>query len=286
MKLGERMEQDKEFNEYVFNEYKIKSNDRNGRRIEEIERKIPDMLVVYFIKGDYFSLGIDMRDDLDIRLPKEFELKMNELNHLLSDKSRKKKKYKFIRDSFSSAYLSIVNQIDFYDPDADFSNLDIKFDSEVAIEYFNNAIERLKKINRKNFIFGLLGPSLILALVSFIMYRYDFVDINPDMKIAVYSMLFSNLGSGLRELLQVSRLESFNTIGLIDGLLDFLKSSISGILLYLVMKANLILGVFANDIFAVLAFALASGFNEDIPLKIIGKLSDRFLSNEEVIDNE
>lgn len=275
------MQIDKEVDNYEFNEYIVKGTDRNGRKIEEIERKIPDVLVVFFIEGDYFSLGIEMRDDLVIKLPKEFELKMNELDHLLSDKSRNKKKYKFVRDSYSSAYLSIVDQIDLYCDNINYSNLDIEYDSDVAIEYFSNAIERLKRMNRRSYILGLFGPAFLLLIISFLVYFFNCLDISIDIQIAIYSMLFSNLGSGLRELLHVSQLNAFSTIGVMDGLYTFLKSSISGLLLYLVMKSNIILGVFANNIHAVLAFALASGFNEDIPIKIIGKLTDRISESEE-----
>ena len=56
------------------------------------------------------------------------------------------------------------------------------------------------------------------------------------------------------------------------AVLDFVKSAISGILIYIIINSNIILGNFSENTLAILVIAFISGYNDDIPLKIIEKI--------------
>ncbi len=77
----------------------------------------------------------------------------------------------------------------------------------------------------------------------------------------LYCILYSTLGSLLFHLWTLSDSES---TGFSIGLFNFFKSSISGLIIFTMIKSNLILGAFKENLIALLVLCFVSGFNDDI----------------------
>ena len=86
-------------------------------------------------------------------------------------------------------------------------------------------------------------------------------------------MEFSVLGSMLFNLNLGYKDVSNRRLSYREGIVIFLKSSLSGILILLIIESNLLLGVFKKNYAAMNLVSFISGYNNDVPLYLISTVS-------------
>lgn len=248
---------------YELDSYEKGKKDRNNRHIEDIFYKSDSEIVVYFVKQDYINVYAELADDYSLNKPDEFKKLYVEIEERTVLKN--KKSYKFVREGIADAIVKLDEN-----------------DEEIALRYMNNVLTKIRNIEIREFVLGCGVSTALICIFALVVDYFSYIIKSKSYKEALCCICFSTLGNLLFHLLSLFKSEQkFEQLGYANGILNFLKSSISGLLIYMMIKSNLILGAFADNLTAILVFSLASGFNDDIPIQLITKISNQLISEEE-----
>lgn len=231
--------------------------DKTGNIVEKIVFKDNDY-VVYWIKGNHTdAIAILCRKDFSFS-ENIAKIKQKIINLQIPNRRR----YKFMRISLADAFYYAFSD-----------------NENQAVIILENLYQELsKKINLERnivYILGMTVPTMLLCIALFISLK---ITVLPLFKYGLICMIFSNLGSILNNINII--LNENRRVTLITGFFEFIKSSISGVLVYLLIQSNMILGSFANNSMAQYIFCFISGFNDDITLKLIYSISRKFIYSE------
>lgn len=244
--------------EYEFSSYTINSEDKSGRKITEIKRFVEEKYILYFVEMNYLEVFCDVASNYDIKENSILTNKMTEVDKWVIGKNSKKKSLSFIREGFSNAYI------------AEFDGC-----TDAAILHLENLINKIKNYNLLKFMIGSGIPVFLVSILSILIYYFNWFGDKIHIKNIIFCVTFSSLGSLFFHFMKYFyRKEYEHEIDTISGMLSFFKSAISGILIYIVIKSNLVLGIASENIFVIISLSLASGFNDDIPVKLIMKIAD------------
>ncbi|KDR95988.1 hypothetical protein SAMN02745945_01740 [Peptoclostridium litorale DSM 5388] len=258
---------------YNFDAYKKGAKDTSGRTIEEIIDHVENRYILYFAEGDYIDAQFHEGEDSGITFSPEFEQLLADIDALNFEN---KKENSFIRQRIADA---VVKEIRGYD--------------EIACSILKKIANPPKSISIKkdslNFltsaglctglltIFTLLAyfdklPLVTLSKDGSISFKFN--NLESLLKNGLYCVEFSALGSLLYHLRNIYKNVDLTTVYPIrQGFIAFIQSSLSGILIYTIILSDLMLGAFKDNVAAMVVISFVSGFNEDIPLQLIAKIS-------------
>lgn len=264
-----------ETQEYDFDNYKKGGKDSNNNEIEDIVHWIENVLVIYYIKNDYKNIGFEYRDDIFINYPDNYKEYQSELDMLVHKYSETDKKIAFIREGYSDALFHLVNGINFSDGNID-KQID-NLDCSSSIKIYKNTISRILLMKRVKYLIAIIISCLSFLGIIFVTEKYVF---DSDILYNTFVGSSSSIGCLLNTLIASKSLDKFKNIEWWEGILTMMKSIIGGLFLYFVIKANLFLGMFGENIYAVIVFSFIVGYNEKLVLNIISKISNKMMSNE------
>ena len=252
--------------QYRFSNFTTGSTDNDGRIISEVKRLVEEKYIFYFVEGNYLEVFSDVANNYPLDLSSDFTSKIAEVDGWVIGNNMKNKKLSFVREGFSNAYIA-------------------EFDGHTtsAIQHLESLIDKIKNYHLQKFMLGSGLPVIFMSICSILIYYFNFFQNKMHIRNMCYCIGFSSIGSLFYHFMKYFYKKDFNhDIGIISGVLSFFKASISGVLIYIFIKSNLILGIASENIFVILALSLVSGFNDDIPVKLIMKLTDVFkLSGEQ-----
>lgn len=237
---------------YNFDDYKINGEDTAGRTIERILDHCENKYIVYFVKKQYLTPVFSDSEEFKINLTSEFEDCMSQIDQLpLKDK----KKYSFVRVGIAEAL-----------------KLELRDNHEAANRELQLLIQKIKAVKESEEFWTYF---VVFSIATLVLSVLVFIDVNTIVlnKELATCILFSSLGSMLFNLQNQRKHRDSLVINVLQiAVLDFVKSAISGILIYIIINSNIILGNFSENTLAILVIAFISGYNDDIPLKIIEKI--------------
>lgn len=236
-----------------FNQYQIGGLDSSGRKIEQIVYFEPNRYIIYFVEGEY--LRPYYTDSYDFKAPfsAEFQKKLSEV---MSLNVRNEKQNEFMRQEIASAYYNALNQY-----------------SEVAL----GELEVLKnKLTYRAYAWWFTIYVVLGALMTILSVTVHYLELQTDIREVIYCMTSSCIGGLLVHTRKEYKLGIATFLPAIAAYICFFASIGSGFLVYCVLKSNLILGGYGNDTITIILICFIAGYSEDIPLKLIDKVSNVF----------
>ncbi len=255
-------------------DYKEKGKDVHDRTIEKILYRDDNQLVIYFVKNDYLNAYARMSPEFTgSKASKKYNQKRAELEKyiLYLDHNPKinNEDFEYIRinEAYAIKMYTIGNHA-------------------ASVQYIQNIIDEIRKDvivpQKLEFIIGSGILTLLLVSFAFFIYYFNYFSDKTFFRQAIFCMSFSSLGNLFFYLVKMFETEdSQNNFGLYQGYLNFSKSAISGLIIYTLIKSELLLGNFSDNILSMVTFSLISGFSDDIPVKVIMRLSKTITGDDE-----
>lgn len=229
--------------------------DSGGRKVEQIVYVERGKYVIYFVKNDYLKAYYIDDYTFQANFSNTFQQSLSEVR---SYNVKNEKKNEFIRQTIASAYFNVLNG------------------------YENIAIRELMSLSNKLlyrtyvwWIMTYMICCMVLVLTCAILF---FVSHYTRINELVYCITSSCIGSLLvysqKEKTAVTR----HYLPVIDSIIRFLSSAISGFLVYCILKSNLLLGTFSESTFGMILVCFIAGYSEDIPLKLLSGVSSMIVT--------
>ncbi|MEE1071319.1 MAG: hypothetical protein U0L26_02845 [Cellulosilyticum sp.] len=236
-----------------FNRFKIGEMDGSGRKIEQIIYIESNKYMIYFVEKEYLKPYYIDAYDFFAPFSETFQKKLSEVQSI---NVKNKKKNEFIRHEIASAYYNAINGY-----------------NEVAI----GELEVLKnKLMYRAYAWWFTTYTIlcsIMATISLVLYLMQGMDLIDTL---VYSMTASSIGSLLMHTRKDSEVGITTFLPSIAAYIHFLGAIVSGVLIYCILKSNLLLGEFSNNPATMILVCFVAGYSEDIPLKLMDKIGAMF----------
>lgn len=222
--------------------------DSSGRKVEKIIYKEPGQYVIYFVEEDY--LNAYFIDDYSFysNLSSDFQSILFDIQDYNIKNSPSNQ---FVRQRIALAYFNSLNGYD-----------------ELAIRVLKALIHKIHySIFVKWILSYLIGTFTMIGLsIAVTLYSIPLSHV-------IYCMTSSCIGS-LLFYSQMDRLsKTVQYMPIIDALVHLLTSQITGFLIFCILKSNLLFGAFSANAYGMILLCFVSGYSQDIPLKLLNKLS-------------
>lgn len=233
-----------------FDNYVIGEMDTSGREIEQVAFYEKSTYIIYFVKGDYLKAYYVDAYEFKAFFPERFQQLVGEIRSM---NVKNEESNKFVRQGFASAYYNALNGY-----------------REVAVGELMNLKNRLLYRSYIKWLTTYLVCNLLLIFgCSIVIYMAGGKWVSE----MSYCITSSCVGSFLTYTKQENDKVTEHYLPVIDAMITFFASCISGFLVYCVLKSNLLLGAFNENIYGMMIVCFVAGFNEDIPLKLLKNLT-------------
>lgn len=229
----------------------VGESDSSGRKVEQILYEERGKYVIYFVEKDYLNAYFVDDYSFYANLSKDFQEILFEVK---SYNIKNKKKNEFVRQHIALAYFNALNGYE-----------------EIAIRGLNSLSNKLLYCCYVNWILTYLLCCLFLSGVCLFL---SVMNYEVKMKEMTYCITSSCIGSLLIYSQKQRTGGAIQYLPIIDSLICFLSSCISGFLIFCILKSNLLLGSFKENIFGMVLICFIAGYSEDIPLRLLTALSN------------
>lgn len=234
------------------------ATDSGGRQVEQIVYVDQEKYVLYFVKNDYLKAYYIQDYTFEANFSNAFQQALLEIR---SYNVKNEKKNEFIRQTIASAYFNVLNG------------------------YENVALRELESLGNKLFyqlyvwwiITYMIGCMLMIVTCVILPFISHYTRLNE----LIYCMTSSCVGSLLVYSQKEKTAMTRHYLPVINAIIRFLSSVISGFLVYCILKSNLLLGTFSESIFGIILVCFIAGYSEDVPLKLLSGISGMIVSQKE-----
>lgn len=235
----------------VFDHYKIGSIDSSGREIEQIVHHEVGSYMIYLVKGDY--LKAYLADSYEIRayFSEAFQLLLSEIWTMNVENV---KNNSYIRQSCASAYFNELNGY-----------------HQVAIGELTALKERLRHKSYTKWLTAYMVCNIILVIFCFLQSVYCSGAASQEIICCITS---SCIGSFLIFTKKENGASTIHYLPVLDATISFFASCVSGFIVYCILQTNLIFSALTESNYSMMIICFISGYNEDIPLKLLNSISN------------
>ena len=236
--------------------------DNGGRKIEQIVSLERGKYVIYFVQNDYLKAYYIGDYGFQPNFSSNFQQSLAEVR---SYNVKNKKQNEFVRQTIASAYFNVLNGYE-----------------NVAIRELLSLSNKLLYSTYVWWIVTYMGCCLLLIITCILLFfASSYTSINELMYCTTSSCIGSLLIYSQKEKTAVTR----HYLPIIDSIIRFLSSAISGFLVYCILKSNLLLGTFSESIFGMILMSFIAGYSEDIPLKLLSGVTGMIVTQKEKKEN-
>lgn len=204
-------------------------------------------------------------------IPDEYYQKLAIIEKYIFKLEDNDKKYNYVRLGLSKALRRVIEG-----------------NHKSSIQYLQNIIDEMRKeviFPKRISFFKSAGISTaILCLIAWIFFKNNSQLAGTNsllVREAIYCMSFSSLGNLFLHSTKFYEIEdSEKNLGYLQGFISFLRSTINGFVVYVVIKSGLLLGDLADKLSVILVFSLVSGFSDDILIRLLTNLSKKMTDND------
>lgn len=143
--------------------------------------------------------------------------------------------------------------------------------TEVAIGELTNLKNRLMYGSYIKWLITYLICNGLLILYCFLVLVFGS---NVAIGEISYCLVSSTVGSFLTYTKKENDKASEHYLPIMDALITFFASCISGFIVYCILKSNLVFGAFNESKYGMMLVCFIAGYNEDIPLKLLRSATD------------
>ncbi|MEJ8555196.1 hypothetical protein [Tepidibacter sp. Z1-5] len=249
-----------------FDSYSIGAKDRNNREIKEIYKHVRGSCIVYTTTYNYINAHIERVREEDLPISKEIEDLVLKIDLLKPDNIEENS---YIATSICQAIIQ-----------------DSENNTEMAISILEDTIKNIKKVQNKNYIHSYLPTIVIITIItsalSLFTYYYNWFLHKNFLRELIFCVSFSTCGTLLNHLVSTYSLNEKpkeHSSGFIGAINDTLRSSLNGVLIYTLIKSNIILGNFGDTIEAMCVLSFVTGFKDEIIIRLMEKLAESILKD-------
>ena len=234
------------------------ATDSGGRQVEQIVYVERGKYVLYFVKNDYLKAYYIQDYTFQANFSSAFQQALLDIR---SYNVKNEKKNEFVRQTIASAYFNVLNG------------------------YEEVALRELESLSNKLFyqlyvwwiVTYMIGCLIMIITCIILPFISQYIRLNE----LIYCMTSSCIGSLLvysqKEKIAMTR----HYLPVINAIIRFFSSVISGFLVYCILKSNLLLGTFSESTFGIILVCFIAGYSEDIPLKLLSGISGMIVSQKE-----
>lgn len=242
-----------------FDSYQVGEKDTSGREIEQIAYYEVHAYMIYFVKDDYLKAYYIDAYETKAYFQEEFQCLLGDI---ISMNIKNEENNQFVRQSLASAYYNAVSG------------------------YTKVAIGELKSLKNK-LVYGcylkwlttyLICNLILISCCGLILFIYHNALINE----ISFCIISSCIGSFLVYTKKENDRAGEHYLPIIDAIITFFASCISGFLVYCILKSNLLLGTFNKNSYVMMMICFVAGYNEDIPLRLLKNLSNMVTTSKEI----
>lgn len=233
-------------------------SDNSGRKVEQILYEEPGKYVIYFVENDYLNAYFIDDYSFYINFSNTFQEILFEIK---SYNIKNKKKNEFVRQHIALAYFNALNGYE-----------------EIAIR---GLVGLSHKLLYHCYVYWILTYLSCCIALSSICLFLSYIQYEIQVREMAYCITSSCMGSLLIYSQKQKTGGNIQYMPIMDALIHFLSSCISGFLIFCILKSNILLGSFRENVFGMTLICFIAGYSEDIPLRLLAALSNMVLTSKD-----